>query len=203
MAVGAPEQNLSLNFLCAIFLDVWFPWQLQSSLLLHILSMINCWFIPYFSDPSILLSNSFILTQPSTSVFCVNYRISLLASILVPPHLFFLRHHRVLPIFKSIHSTLLLKALQWLYSASTIRPLNMTRGLLWPTSQPPPLKTEGAVPFGHDPTCPWPLLMLFRICRTLLPPPSACLLSRLSRSVASPWSGASTFTKGHCGTKFL
>ena len=144
--------------------------------------------------------------QAASTVF-LDYRMSPLTDVPVP---FLVTLSSVLPKTpersvskpKSIYSTLLLKALQWLSIAYKIRLLNMTYGVLsglpWPTLQPPPLTTRAAVPEGgHDSTC--PLAFAFAVPRVFpLPVPPV----DLSLSVTFSLSGAGTFIKGHCGTKF-
>lgn len=175
-------------------------------------AMISCWFYP-LNIPQICLSSSFHYCHPSptrlASTVCVDYRMSPLTDVPVP---FLGILSSVLPKTpersvskpKSIYSTLLLKALQWLSIAyKIIRLLTMTYGVLsglpWPTLQPPPpLTTRAAVPEeGHDST--YPLAFAYAVPRVF---PVPVLPVDLSLSVTFSLSGAGTFIKGHCGTKF-
>lgn len=119
-------------------------------------AMISCWFYP-LNIPQICLSSSFHYCHPSptrlASTVCVDCRMSPLTDVPVP---FLGTLSSVLPKTpersvskpKSIYSTLLLKALQWLSIAyKIIRLLTMTYGVLsglpWPTLQPPPPHHQG------------------------------------------------------------
>lgn len=102
---------------------------------------------------------------------------------------------------KSIYSTLLLKALQWLSIACNKTPEHDLWSPQWSalanSAATPHRTTRVAVPEeGHDST--YPLAFAYAVPRVF---PLPVLPVDLSLSVTFSLSGAGTFIKGHCGTK--